>query len=51
MPASSFCVTVPVTPGCTGAAAGGGKFENFKINFIFFKTNFTYALSCPLLAL
>ncbi|CAI9588094.1 unnamed protein product, partial [Staurois parvus] len=29
MPASGFCVPVPVTSGRTGAA-GGGKFENFK---------------------
>ncbi|CAI9603975.1 unnamed protein product [Staurois parvus] len=29
MPASGFCVLVPVTSGRTGAA-GGRKFENFK---------------------
>ncbi|CAI9568382.1 unnamed protein product, partial [Staurois parvus] len=29
MPASGFCVPVPVTSGCTGAA-GSGKFENLK---------------------
>ncbi|CAI9623437.1 unnamed protein product, partial [Staurois parvus] len=29
MPASGFCVPVPVTSGRTGAASGG-KFENFK---------------------
>ncbi|CAI9549751.1 unnamed protein product, partial [Staurois parvus] len=29
MPASAFCVPVPVTSGRTGTA-GGGKFENFK---------------------
>ncbi|CAI9607515.1 unnamed protein product [Staurois parvus] len=40
-----FRVPVPVT-----GAAGGGKFENFLQNVIFFKTNFTYALSCPLCA-
>ncbi|CAI9558389.1 unnamed protein product [Staurois parvus] len=28
MPASSFCVPVPVTSGRTGGG-GGGKFENF----------------------
>ncbi|CAI9618250.1 unnamed protein product, partial [Staurois parvus] len=33
MPASGFCVPVPVTSGRTGAT-GGGKFENF--NFFFF---------------
>ncbi|CAI9580057.1 unnamed protein product, partial [Staurois parvus] len=47
MPASGFCVPVPVTSGRTGAAGGGGKFENEK-NFIFFKTHFSYALSCAL---
>ncbi|CAI9623053.1 unnamed protein product [Staurois parvus] len=53
MPASGFCVPVPVTLGRTGAAAAGGKFENFKKNLknlIFFQTNFTYILSrvlCP----
>ncbi|CAI9539310.1 unnamed protein product, partial [Staurois parvus] len=48
MPASGFCVPVPVTAGRTGAAAG-----NLKIlkNVIFFKTNFTYALSCALPAI
>ncbi|CAI9568826.1 unnamed protein product [Staurois parvus] len=30
MPASGLCVPVPVTSGRTGAAAAGGKFENFK---------------------
>ncbi|CAI9593576.1 unnamed protein product, partial [Staurois parvus] len=49
MPASGFCVPVPVTSGHTGAA-GGGKFENFLKMSFFFKTNFTYALSCPLSA-
>ncbi|CAI9548378.1 unnamed protein product [Staurois parvus] len=29
MPASGFCVPVPVTSGRTGAA-GGGKFKKFK---------------------
>ncbi|CAI9563452.1 unnamed protein product, partial [Staurois parvus] len=37
MPASGSCVPVPVTSGRTGTA-GGGKFENLKINVIFFKT-------------
>ncbi|CAI9570520.1 unnamed protein product, partial [Staurois parvus] len=51
MPASGFCVSVPVTSGRTGAAAAaGGKFENLKKISFFFKTNFTYALSCPLSA-
>ncbi|CAI9547319.1 unnamed protein product, partial [Staurois parvus] len=62
MPASGSCVPVPVTSGRTGAG-GGGKFENFKKNVIFFKTIFhsktllfqpishtfcPYALSCAL---
>ncbi|CAI9573133.1 unnamed protein product, partial [Staurois parvus] len=38
MPASGSCVPVPVTSGRTGAAVGGGKFENFLKNVIFFKT-------------
>ncbi|CAI9559324.1 unnamed protein product [Staurois parvus] len=29
MPASGFCVPVPVTSGCTGAGTGG-KFDIFK---------------------
>ncbi|CAI9566460.1 unnamed protein product, partial [Staurois parvus] len=37
MPASGSCVPVPVTSGRTGAA-GGGKFEIFFTNVIFFKT-------------
>ncbi|CAI9531498.1 unnamed protein product, partial [Staurois parvus] len=37
MPASGFCVPVPVTSGRTGAA-GGGKFENFKKISFFSKT-------------
>ncbi|CAI9551030.1 unnamed protein product, partial [Staurois parvus] len=49
MPASGFCFPVPVTSGRTGAG-GGRKFENFKKNLVFFKMNFTYALSCPLSA-
>ncbi|CAI9579982.1 unnamed protein product, partial [Staurois parvus] len=47
MPASGSCVPVPVTSGRTG---GGGKFEFFFKNVIFFKNDFTYALSCPLSA-
>ncbi|CAI9569988.1 unnamed protein product [Staurois parvus] len=35
MPASGFCVPVPVTSGRTGAA-GGGKFKKFKSLFFFF---------------
>ncbi|CAI9586025.1 unnamed protein product [Staurois parvus] len=49
MLASGSCVPVPVTSGRTGAAAGGGKFENFK-KISFFQNDFTYALSCPLSA-
>ncbi|CAI9546871.1 unnamed protein product, partial [Staurois parvus] len=46
MPASGFCVPVPVTSGRTGAA-GGGKFKKFK-KCLFFFFNFQYALSCAL---
>ncbi|CAI9568052.1 unnamed protein product, partial [Staurois parvus] len=35
MPASGFCVPVPVTSGRTGAAAGG-KFKKFKKCLFFF---------------
>ncbi|CAI9536218.1 unnamed protein product, partial [Staurois parvus] len=36
MPASGFCVPVPVTSGRTGAS-GGGKFKKFKkMSFFFF---------------
>ncbi|CAI9549833.1 unnamed protein product, partial [Staurois parvus] len=48
MPASGFCVPVPVTSGRTGAAAGGGKCKNFKKFLFFFFFNFQYALSCAL---
>ncbi|CAI9561018.1 unnamed protein product, partial [Staurois parvus] len=49
MPASGFCVPVPVTSGRTGAA-GGGKFENFlKISF-FSKLILHMLWSCPLSA-
>ncbi|CAI9545230.1 unnamed protein product, partial [Staurois parvus] len=47
MPASGFCVPVPVTSGRTGAG-GGGKFKNFKKCLFFFSFNFQYALSCAL---
>ncbi|CAI9568778.1 unnamed protein product, partial [Staurois parvus] len=47
MPASDFCVPVPVTSGRTGAA-GGGKFKKFKKMSFFFFFNFQYALSCAL---
>ncbi|CAI9564725.1 unnamed protein product [Staurois parvus] len=52
MPASGFCVPVPVTSGRTGAAAGSGKFEKFK-KFHFFPNEFYIhfvpsALSCAL---
>ncbi|CAI9598472.1 unnamed protein product, partial [Staurois parvus] len=50
MPASGFCVPVSVTSGSTGAAGAGGKFQNFKKCHFFFKTNFSYALSCALSA-
>ncbi|CAI9618141.1 unnamed protein product, partial [Staurois parvus] len=39
MPASGFCVPVPVTSGRTGAGTSG-KFENFLKNIIFFKKEF-----------
>ncbi|CAI9569351.1 unnamed protein product, partial [Staurois parvus] len=50
MPASGFCVPVPVTSGRTGAT--DGKFENFK-KFHFFPSKFYIhfvpsALSCAL---
>ncbi|CAI9590860.1 unnamed protein product, partial [Staurois parvus] len=44
MPASGFCVPVPVTSGRTGAA-GGGKFKKCLFFFFF---HFQYALSCAL---
>ncbi|CAI9611035.1 unnamed protein product, partial [Staurois parvus] len=44
MPASGFCVPVPVTSGRTGAA-GGGKFENLK-KFHFFSKQIFHML-CP----
>ncbi|CAI9569160.1 unnamed protein product, partial [Staurois parvus] len=43
MPASGFCVPVPVTSGRTGAA-GGGKCKKFK-KCVFFFFFFQYALS------
>ncbi|CAI9533203.1 unnamed protein product, partial [Staurois parvus] len=46
MPASGFCVPVPVTSGCTGS--GGGKFENLKKKCHFFQnTFFTCFVLCP----
>ncbi|CAI9560799.1 unnamed protein product, partial [Staurois parvus] len=48
MPASGFCVPVPVTSGRTGAGTGG-KFKNFK-NCHFFVNFVPSALSCALLA-
>ncbi|CAI9585953.1 unnamed protein product, partial [Staurois parvus] len=42
MPASGFCVPVPVTSGRTGAAVAAGNLKNF---FFFFFFNFKYALS------
>ncbi|CAI9576147.1 unnamed protein product, partial [Staurois parvus] len=39
MPASGFCVPVPVTSGHTGAG-GGGKFENLKKCHFFQNTFF-----------
>ncbi|CAI9552903.1 unnamed protein product, partial [Staurois parvus] len=45
MPASGFCVPVPVTSGCTGAA-GGGKFKKIlKMSFFFFF--FILNMLCP----
>ncbi|CAI9624957.1 unnamed protein product, partial [Staurois parvus] len=44
MPASGFCVPVPVTSGRTGAA-GGGKFKNFKKCLFFFFSIFN--MLCP----
>ncbi|CAI9543849.1 unnamed protein product, partial [Staurois parvus] len=44
MPASGFCVPVPVTSGRTGAA-GGGKFENLKKMSFFSKQIFH--MLCP----
>ncbi|CAI9553530.1 unnamed protein product, partial [Staurois parvus] len=45
MPASSFCVPVPVTSGRTGTGTGG-KFENFKCH-IFQNTFFICFVLCP----
>ncbi|CAI9531590.1 unnamed protein product, partial [Staurois parvus] len=42
MPASGFCVPVPVTSGRTGAA-GGGKFKK-KVFFFFFSI---FNMLCP----
>ncbi|CAI9595355.1 unnamed protein product, partial [Staurois parvus] len=46
MPASGFCVPVPVTSGRTGAA-GGGKFKKFKkCLFFYFQFSICFVL-CP----
>ncbi|CAI9622585.1 unnamed protein product, partial [Staurois parvus] len=45
MPASGFCVPVPVTFGRTGAAGGGGKFENLE-KMSFFSKQISHML-CP----
>ncbi|CAI9551075.1 unnamed protein product, partial [Staurois parvus] len=49
MPASGFCVPVPVTSGRTGGGrlAAAGNLKILK-NVIFFKTHFSHALSCAL---
>ncbi|CAI9545721.1 unnamed protein product, partial [Staurois parvus] len=44
MPASGFCVPVPVTSGRTGAASGG-KFKKFKKCLFFFFSIFN--MLCP----
>ncbi|CAI9600639.1 unnamed protein product, partial [Staurois parvus] len=46
MPASGFCVPVPVTSGRTGAAVGG-KFENLKKFNFFQNTFFICFVLCP----
>ncbi|CAI9532460.1 unnamed protein product, partial [Staurois parvus] len=46
MPASGFCVPVPVTSGRTGAA-GGGKFKKFKKCLYFFFSIFNILFLCP----
>ncbi|CAI9612419.1 unnamed protein product, partial [Staurois parvus] len=48
MPASCFCVPVPVTSGRTGAAAAaGGKFEHLKKCHFFQNTFFICSVLCP----
>ncbi|CAI9547553.1 unnamed protein product, partial [Staurois parvus] len=47
MPASGSCVPVPVTSGRTGAASGGGKFENFKKILFFSKRFYMCFVLCP----
>ncbi|CAI9539271.1 unnamed protein product, partial [Staurois parvus] len=44
MPAPGFCVPGPVTSGRTGAATGGGKFENFEKCHFFSKI---FHMLCP----
>ncbi|CAI9554235.1 unnamed protein product, partial [Staurois parvus] len=46
MPASSFCVPVPVTSGRKGAG-GGGKFEKIKKCNFFQNTFFICFVLCP----
>ncbi|CAI9580189.1 unnamed protein product, partial [Staurois parvus] len=45
MPASGFCVPVPVTSGRTGAASGG-KFKKCKKCLFFFQFSICFVL-CP----
>ncbi|CAI9602534.1 unnamed protein product, partial [Staurois parvus] len=47
MPASASCVPVPVTSGCTGAAARGGKFEHLKKMSFFSKRFYICFVLCP----
>ncbi|CAI9611229.1 unnamed protein product, partial [Staurois parvus] len=47
MPASGFCVPVPVMSGRMGAGGSGGKFGNFK-KFHFFQNKFFICfVLCP----
>ncbi|CAI9598740.1 unnamed protein product, partial [Staurois parvus] len=45
MPASGYCVPIPVTSGCTGAA--GGKFENLKKISFFSKRFYICSVLSP----
>ncbi|CAI9580701.1 unnamed protein product, partial [Staurois parvus] len=47
MPAFGFYVPVPVTSGRTGAAGGGGKFENVSKSHFFQNTFFICFVLCP----